>query len=81
MSGTTVAPSLNQGTHPKHGGIMFRGPFLGTFLGKQKGTNTSNGNIESANRISVTIKIPTNQGQERLLGNNLLTTQIEQALL
>ena len=40
IHGTTVVQKLNQGTHPKLGGYKFRGPFLGTFLGKQKGTNT-----------------------------------------
>ena len=38
--GTTVVQKFNQGTHRKHGGYMFPGPFLGTFLGKQKGTKT-----------------------------------------
>ena len=38
MPGTTVVIKLNQGTHPPLGGFKRRGPFLGTFLGKQKGT-------------------------------------------
>jgi len=36
--GTTVVHQLNQGTHRKLGCHKFPGPFLGTFLGKQKGT-------------------------------------------
>ena len=39
MFGTTVALQLNQGTHPGSGGNRSREPFLGTFLGEQKGTN------------------------------------------
>ena len=31
-------PRINGGTNPRSGGIRSRGPFLGTFLGKQKGT-------------------------------------------
>jgi len=38
MHGTTAVLKLNQGTIPQLGGIKLRGPFLGTFLGKQKGT-------------------------------------------
>jgi hypothetical protein len=38
MHGTTVAQMLNQGSIPPLGGFKRRGPFLGTFLGKQKGT-------------------------------------------
>ncbi len=38
MPGTTVVHPSNQGTSPQLGGIKLRGPFLGTFLGKQKGT-------------------------------------------
>lgn len=34
----TVAQKLNQSC-PGNGGNYCRGPFLGTFLGKQKGTN------------------------------------------
>jgi len=39
MFGTTVAQKLNQGTLPGLGCNQSRGPFLGTFLGKQKGTD------------------------------------------
>jgi len=38
MPGTTVVLRLNQGTHPTLGGFKRRGPFFGTFLGKQKST-------------------------------------------
>jgi len=38
MPGTTVVQKLNQGSTPPLGGIKRRVPFLGTFLGKQKGT-------------------------------------------
>jgi len=38
MPGSTVVQMFNQGTNPPLGGIKRRGPFLGTFLGKQKGT-------------------------------------------
>jgi hypothetical protein len=38
MLGTTVVLKLNQGSNPPLGGFKRRGPFLGTFLGKQKGT-------------------------------------------
>ena len=39
LFGTTVAQKLNQGTLPGLRGNQSRGPFLGTFLGKQKGTD------------------------------------------
>jgi len=35
----TVVRKLDQGSFPKSGCNRFRGPFLGTFLGKQKGTS------------------------------------------
>ncbi len=38
LPGTTVVQKLNQGSIPTLGGFKRRGPFLGTFLGKQKGT-------------------------------------------
>ncbi len=41
MPGTTVVQKLNQGfsrLYDVERGIKLRGPFLGTFLGKQKGT-------------------------------------------
>jgi len=38
MSGTTVALKPNQGSLRPLGGIKRPVPFLGTFLGKQKGT-------------------------------------------
>ena len=36
----TVVQKLNQGTNPQSGGIRLRGPFFGSFLGKQKRTYT-----------------------------------------
>ena len=38
MPGTTVAQKLNQGSPRPLGGIKRSAPFLGTFLGEQKGT-------------------------------------------
>ena len=40
MPGTTVAQKLNQGSPRPLGGIKRPVPFLGTFLGEQKGTKT-----------------------------------------
>jgi hypothetical protein len=45
MSGTTVVQKFNQGTLPPIGGIKRRGPFLGNFLGKQKGTKQKTFNL------------------------------------
>ena len=39
LLGTTVVLQLNQGTLPRSGCNRSRVPFLGTFLGTQKGTN------------------------------------------
>jgi hypothetical protein len=38
--GTTVVQKLNQGSPRTLGGIKRPAPFLGTFLGEQKGTKT-----------------------------------------
>jgi len=40
MSFITVPLMLNQGTLPENGLFRFRGAFFGTFLAKQKSTNT-----------------------------------------
>jgi hypothetical protein len=43
MPGTTVVQKFNQGTLPPLGGFKRRGPFFGTFLGKQKSTELLSG--------------------------------------
>jgi hypothetical protein len=43
MPGTTVVQKLNQGSPRTLGGIKRPEPFLGTFLGEQKGTKTKMG--------------------------------------
>jgi hypothetical protein len=52
MPGTTVAQKLNQGSPRPLGGIKRPAPFLGTFLGEQKGTKTKTKFIETLKIIN-----------------------------
>ena len=56
MSGTTVAQLLNQGTLPGLGCNQSRVPFLGTFLGKQKGTDNFIDNVTSIQTLPLTVQ-------------------------
>lgn len=49
--GTTVVQMLNQGSPRTLGGIKRPAPFLGTFLGEQKGTKTK---LEFINTLKFT---------------------------
>ena len=57
LYGTTVAQQLKQGTHPGLGCNQSRGPFLGTFLGKQKGTDIYNIHSNLIKAFSLTLQL------------------------
>ena len=56
--GTTVVQKLNQGSPRPRGGIKRPAPFLGTFLGEQKGTKIKTGFILPLKIINCNSTVP-----------------------